>query len=195
MERGENGFGLIELLVVMLILGIVTAMTSSLFAQGTRTFSRETTAVDLHSDVAAAKNIFLDDVSVAGFRPDGAPADPNFGAVTAAGTTLDGIEILADIDSDGDTDRICYRVTGATLERHVQDAAGACPANDWTTLAENVTRFNATFLDADHATVLDDASAPGAFYVQVEITLGTQAKGGPVTRTIFGEVAIRNPDA
>ena len=90
-----SGFTLPELLVTMAVFTIIMGIAGGLFANGARVFSREASAVAHQNDLAAAKNILLDDLSIAGF------------GVTPAGTN----PIVAIDTSTDDTDSITFSAT------------------------------------------------------------------------------------
>ena len=198
----ESGFTLVESLVVLVILRGVLAIATSILASGTVTFSRATTLVELREDLAGAKNVVLDDLSIAGYRPDDlvaagpfvpSPVD-SFQAV-GLGTNLDSVAFWGDVDSNGTTDRVCYDVVAGVLRRSIQAKADACGTVPWDTLATEVQALDLTFLPADRtAAALTQAQvlAGEARYVQVEITIELPAKGGAVTKALRGETAIRN---
>jgi prepilin-type N-terminal cleavage/methylation domain-containing protein len=195
-NRFEDGFTLIELLCAITILGVVLGLTASLFAATTRVFARETLAVELQGDLAGAKNVLLEDLSIAGYSPNPGSLvdDPSdiFTSVTIDGNA-DAVAFLGDIDSDGATEVICYRRSGAFLERVIQDPG---TASNWTNaarLADDVESFDLTFLRADRSLITDPASIEGgeARVVRVELALGA-VRGTKISRTIVGEVAIRN---
>ena len=145
-RRNQAGATVIEHLIVIVIMTIVLAASTSLFAFGTRTFSRETVTVTLQEDMVGAKNIILDELSIAGFRPTELVANgpfPPIGATTILSsadvidvvnpggssslTTFDDLDFRADVDSDQDTDRICYRLVSGQLRRRViEDPAADC---------------------------------------------------------------------
>lgn len=190
----DSGRTLIEVLIVGLVMSIVVGLTASLFAAGTRTFSRETTSVSLHVDLAAAKNVVLDDLSIAGYRPDGFIAGP-FVPITATGGEIDQIAFVGDVDSDGASERICYSVDTRRLVRTVQSALLLCGVGQAETLAEDVESFNVVFYDAGR-NLMDDTAVllnpEDVRYVQVILGVSAVAKGGTITKTISGEVALRN---
>jgi prepilin-type N-terminal cleavage/methylation domain-containing protein len=205
--RRASGYTLLETLVVMIIFAIVLAMTTTFVAGATRVFSRETRAVDLQGDLAGTVSVLLDDLSIAGYGVDAStnPFDPS----TSIGSSLDTVEFLGDIDSDGDADRICYSVTSGALGRSVQEMGQACGTNAAETLATNVQSFDLSFLGqtATNGTTraalteaqtealgkrCASAAPSGPCYIQVRMVVQAAAKGGNVTKTIAGEAAIRN---
>ena len=84
---------MLETLVVVAIFAVVSAALFSVFAATARNFSFSTKTVSLQVDLAASMNIFLDDVSLAGFAGYTStaynPSDPT-GATWGWGTNADG---------------------------------------------------------------------------------------------------------
>ena len=192
--RSDTGLTLVELLVAMTIIGIVLGITTTLFATTTRVFARETLAVELQGDLAGAKNVFLDDVSIAGYSPDGDVDDPSdvFPTVSLA-TNADSVSFIGDINSDGLSELICYRLNGANLERVIQDPGAACNWANARSLADAVESFNLTFLREDRS-VATAAQVTGgeARAVQLSMVVAAPMHGMNISRTITGEVAVRN---
>ena len=211
----QRGATVIEHLVVIVILTIVLAASTSLFSFGTRTFSRETVAVTLQEDMVGAKNMILDELSIAGYRPTELVANgpfPAIGATTILSsadvidvvnpggssglTTFDDLDFRADVDSDQDTDRICYRLVSGQLRRRViEDPALDCSTGTEELLLQNVTGFAVQILDASRNVLtkedVEDGTPSGRF-AQVTLTVQSAVKGGTVRRTARGETAIRN---
>lgn len=210
MKLGARGLSLVESLVVTLLLAGVLALGSSLFAGSTRTFSRETTRVFLQQDLAGAVNMVLDDLSIAGHRPDDLLASPAgayatlppsevFEVVDVSGAT-DTVSFRGDVDSDGTTERVCYRVHTGELTRAVTDVGTSCAAiwadasdDEEEVLLEQVQSFELTFLAGDRSVLAeDDVEAAGARFARVHVVTRLAAKGGDVERSNRGETAIRN---
>jgi prepilin-type N-terminal cleavage/methylation domain-containing protein len=188
----QRGFTIIELLVVVGIVVVILGLTSGLMSDTTFVFSRETATAGIINDLAAAKNVLLDDLSIAGYLKTPATTFVN---VTTAGSS-DAVDFEGDVDSDLSPNRICYRVSGGALQRQATTAGTACAANGWETLVTNVTAFDLSFTDATRTTVLTPAQviAGNAKYARVTITMNTgqTLKGPAIVKSIFGEVALRN---
>ena len=198
-SRSTHGFTLVELLAVVLISVIVFATATRLMMASTRAFTRETANVRIAQDLAAAKNIFLDDMSIAGYAGNGAKLAANavFASVTTQ-TTSDAVTFEGDVNSDGVTERMCYEVSGGSLVRKVVATGAACGTTGFETLVDNVNTFTLTFLDANRA-VIPSASAGNIVngttiphYVRLNLTLGPASAGITASKTIQGEVALRN---
>lgn len=209
----SRGFMLVESLVGMFVFAVVLALSTSLFAFGTRVFSRETSGATLQQDLIGAKNLLLDDLSIAGYRPDDLVASAA-GAFTvldsadvfdevALGSSLDSLDFRGDVDSDGSTNRICYRVLGGSLRRALKSDDSTLCSTVWSdpsddeeeVLLTGVQTFDLAFLDSSRAMVAEadvEDGGPRSRYVQVTLTVQGNVKGGSVSRTARGETAIRN---
>jgi prepilin-type N-terminal cleavage/methylation domain-containing protein len=194
-----SGFTLVELLAVIAISVVVFATSTRLMMASARVFTRETANVRLAQDLAAAKNIFLDDMSIAGYAGNGAKLAANavFVSVTTQ-TTSDAVTFEGDVNSDGATERMCYQISGGNLVRKVVATGTACGTTGFETLVDNVNAFTLTFLDATRA-LIPGASAgsivSGAIvprYVRLTLTLNPGTAGITAAKTIQGEVALRN---
>ncbi len=193
--RMAPGFTLIEALAVTAILGVVLAMTTSVMSMSSQTFAREKTVVSVQQDLAAAKTIFLDDMAIAGYLKTPTTTFPA-GEVTTG--TLSTVSFEGDVDSDGTVDRLCYRVSEGVLQRKkIASGASCSSAGTWESVLGGVTAFTVTFLNSSRATLTDAqvvaGTAPGpAHYADVLLTVQTPAGTSSVTKSIYGEVALRN---
>ena len=168
LERLDSGFSLPELLVTVAILAIVLGGVATLFMGGIRVYSREVSGVTHQNDLAAAKNILLDDLSIAGF---GVASGTNPVVVLDSNTDdTDSIEFLGDIDSDtedatpGVVEKICYDVAGGVLRRSQQPSTGACGSgpDGWQPLASDVTEFNLSFFNVARTPIATDSNVTTA---------------------------------
>ena len=193
--RDSRGFALVELLAAVAILGVVLAMTTSVMSLTSQTLARETSIVSAQQDIAAAKKVFLDDMSVAGYLTTPTSTFPS-GEVTTG--TLSAVGFEGDVDSDGTVDRLCYQVSGGVLQRKKITSGSSCSSTGtWENLAGNVTAFTVTFLNSSRTTLTDAqviaGTSPGpVHYVDVLLTTQTTIGASTLTRSIYGEVALRN---
>jgi prepilin-type N-terminal cleavage/methylation domain-containing protein len=195
-----GGFTLIELLVVTIIIGAVFATATRLMMVSTLTYARESATVKIQQDLAAAKNVFLDDMSIAGYT---ATPSTTFESVTTQ-TSSDAVTFRGDVDSSGGAfaDRICYQLSGGALQRKVElggaSAPAACGSTGFETLVDNVGVFTLTFLDGTRATIpsssvsgiLDGSANPR--YIDLLMTISRTVGSATISKTINGEVALRN---
>jgi len=189
------GFTLVEALAATAILGVLLAMTTTVMSMSTQTFARERTIVGAQDDLATAKTLFLDDMSIAGYLTTATNTFPSGGVTTG---TLSTVSFEGDIDSDGAVDRLCYQVSGGVLQRKKITSGSSCSsAGTWENLIGNVTAFTLTFLNSSRTTLTDAqvvaGTSPGpARYVDVLLTVQAQGGAVTVTKSIYGETALRN---
>jgi prepilin-type N-terminal cleavage/methylation domain-containing protein len=198
--RKAGGFTLIELLVATALLTGVVATATKLMMASTLSFARENATVKVQQDLAAAKNILLDDLSIAGYT---ATPSTTFESVTTQ-SAADAVTFRGDVDSSGGShpDRICYRLTGGALQRKVvlggAAAPAACGSTGFETLIDDVSAFTLTFLDGSRtkippssvSEIIDGSADPR--YVQLLMTIHQTVRGATISKTIHGEVALRN---
>jgi prepilin-type N-terminal cleavage/methylation domain-containing protein len=195
-----DGFTLIELLAVLIVIGVVFATATRLMMASTVHYARENTTVRVAQDLAAAKNIFDDDMSIAGYT---ATPSTTFESVTTQ-TSSDAVTFLGDVDSSGGSfpDRICYQLSGGRLQRKVvlggASAPAACGTTGFETLVDDVSVFTLTFLDTTRTTIpasnvagiLDGTANPR--YVDLQLTINRSVGAATISKTVSGEVALRN---
>ena len=189
-----------------------------LFASGVKVFTREVTAVTQQNDLAAAKSVLLDDLSIAGYG-----VGPTTNPIAVADSTTDNtdsIEILGDTDStfeeDGIIERICYDVSGGDLRRSLQPSGSACGSGPggWQVLASDVIEFNLAFFNSARTPSTSDTDVTTAglqcwppppvvgvvptpvpnttCYIRVTLTARETIRQQVVQRRLTGEAAIRN---
>jgi prepilin-type N-terminal cleavage/methylation domain-containing protein len=195
-----GGFTLVELLAVTFIMGAVLATATRIMMASTRNYARESTTVQVEQDLAAARNVFDDDMSIAGYA---ATPSTTFESVTTQ-TSADSVTFRGDIDSSGGSfaDRICYQLSGGSLQRKVvlggASAPAACGTTGFETLVDDVSLFTLRFLDASRtvipagnvAGILDGTANPR--YVALQLTINRSVGSGAIAKTVAGEVALRN---
>lgn len=180
------------------LLTIIGALTSSMVTANLHSFSRETSVSGLQRDLASAHDVLLDETMMAGYSPDGLAG--TFGTFTAVttGTTSDEVQFIADIDSDGDSERILYQTNAdGELLRAVSEWNGS----SWDSpvsavLAADVEAFTLTFLDENRATLTASQVTSGgtgvARFLRISMSAETEIHQETNTRALTGEVSFRN---
>jgi prepilin-type N-terminal cleavage/methylation domain-containing protein len=201
-RRGKacGGFTLIELLAALIVIGVVFATATQLMMASTLHYARENTTVRVEQDLAAAKNIFDDDMSIAGYT---ATPSTTFESVTTQ-TSSDAVTFLGDVDSSGGSfpDRICYQLSGGSLQRKVvlggASAPAACGTTGFETLVDDVSVFTLTFLDTTR-TIIPASNVAGILdgsansrYVGLQLTINRSVGSATISKTVTGAVALRN---
>ncbi|MDD5529072.1 MAG: prepilin-type N-terminal cleavage/methylation domain-containing protein [bacterium] len=115
----KKGLTLVELLVTLVILGIVITSAISLQLHNQRLYKRETSLIDLRTNVRGALDIMVEDLRSAGFNPEEAAAPAFTPGVVDAQSNL--IWIRTDADTDGVYDigeEIGYSISGGNLYKN-----------------------------------------------------------------------------
>ena len=142
--RDVGGFTLVELMVSMAIGLAVLAAIAGTFTAQTRQNSAEEQIGQMQQNVRGALDLMIREIQMAGYKPAGGSFN---GIQTSTATTL---RIKLDLDSsgvetDGTTDDISYSFDSSTglITRTLNNTSSGA------TLADNVTAFSFTYLDAN----------------------------------------------
>ena len=96
-ENKERGFTLIELLIAMALALIVITSLSSAFISQRKTYAVQEQITAMTQDARAALDMISREVKMAGYDPTGA-------GIVGIPYDTDQIEIIADLNGDGETD-------------------------------------------------------------------------------------------
>jgi len=142
--KDVGGFTLVELMVSMAIGLAVLAAIAGTFTAQTRQNSAEEQIGQMQQNVRGALDLMIREIQMAGYKPAGGSFN---GIQTSTATTL---RIKLDLDSsgvetDGTTDDISYSFDSSTglITRTLNNPGSSA------TLADNVTAFLFTYLDAN----------------------------------------------
>jgi hypothetical protein len=189
-DSGTGTIGAVAILFALAILGpfafrwVGAASTQSLLSEE-----------EITDGLFGAHDVFLDDVMLAGYSPDGLARDLGAFPSFAPGDSGDRVQFIADLDSDGTSDLVTYEVRGGSLVRTVESRNG----DRWEkissdTLADGVVGFHLRFLGADGTELPADAvaaRASAARAVRLSLELAGMALDDPVER-LTGEMPLRN---
>jgi Tfp pilus assembly protein PilW len=203
-----SGFTLIEFLVVTLLLSSVVGVSVALVSATTKVAARETASASVNEGLALGKHLILDDLSNAGYpgtvfntgstTPITALSPTFIAATVTTGTTADTVAFEGDVDpSIVGVERVCYQLSGAppaALLRKVTSVGTPCGTTGFESLLTNIQAFTLIFLNSSRtALTASQVTASNATrYVDLKITQQVSAGAGSVSKTIYGEVAIRN---
>lgn len=164
------GFTLMELLVAMTISLVVLAGVAKTFTVQTRQNSAEEQVAQMQQNVRGALDLMVREIQMAGYKPAGGTFN---GIETSTATTL---RIKLDLNASGNetddtTDDITYSFDAATglLTRTLNNPGSAA------VLADNVTAFTFTYLDANGASTTTNTAVRK---ISVDVTVRT-AKPDP----------------
>ena len=192
--RDWRGITLIEVRVVTAILGVVLAMTTA-------------SCLDVEPNLRSRKDGCE---RSAGHRrgQDHLPRrhvdhevfvtpTTTFPASGVTTGTLSTVSFEGDVDSDGTVDRLCYQVSSGVLQRKkIASGANCADTGTWESLVGGVTAFTVTFLNSSQtvAGCTGDRRhlAGPARYVDVLLTVQAAGGASTITKSIYGEVALRN---
>lgn len=152
--KNASGFTLIELMVSMTISLVVLAAIAGSFTVQNRQNSAEEQIGQMQQNVRGALDLMMREIQMAGYKPVGGTFN---GIETSAATTL---RIKLDLDSsgletDGTTDDISYSFDNSTglITRTLNNTGSSA------TLADNITAFSFTYLDANGASTTTNTAA------------------------------------
>jgi type IV pilus assembly protein PilW len=146
LRKQIHGFTLVELMVSMTISLVVLAAIAGTFTVQTRQNSAEEHLGQMQQNVRGALDLMIREIQMAGYKPAGGTFN---GIQTSTATTL---RIKLDLDSSGlatdaATDDISYTFDASTgvITRTLNNGGSSA------TLADNITAFSFTYLDANGA--------------------------------------------
>ncbi|MDH3886240.1 MAG: prepilin-type N-terminal cleavage/methylation domain-containing protein [Desulfobacterales bacterium] len=188
--ESKSGFTLIELTVVIAIMSIVLGAIFSVFAATNRSATNNEVIAEVMQNLRISIDFMEQDIRMAGLdRFDSA----NAGIEAATATNL---RFTADRNMDGalndSIERITYLYDAAN--NRLRQCLWEGTLNDWQTLAENVTNFQFSYLDADDnllAFPIADLNQIRTVVVSISVEQPS-GRSGPVERTINKRILCRN---
>jgi prepilin-type N-terminal cleavage/methylation domain-containing protein len=186
----KSGFTLIELVVVMAIMSIVLGAIYSVFAATNRSTTNNEVIAEVMQNLRSSTDFMEQDIRMAGLD--------RFGSANAGieAATADNLRFTADRNMDGalndNIERITYFYDAANSR--LRQCLWEGTLNDWQTVAENVTNFQFSYLDADD-NLLAFPIADLSEIRTVVVSMSIQQPAGrsePVERTINKRILCRN---
>ncbi|MGH7409795.1 MAG: PilW family protein, partial [Candidatus Methylomirabilis sp.] len=173
--RGQAGFSLAEILMATAISSVVLLALYLLYDINQVTFLRGEQQADLQQNARIAMDRIVRELRLAGFYPENPPVIPPVCPTAIQSATATGIRFVADVDSDGATERVEYTRDPACTpncaadppkirrERWLPPAGPTCTswsvAGGAKSFAERVTTLAFTYYDANN-NCLGGAAAP-----------------------------------
>jgi prepilin-type N-terminal cleavage/methylation domain-containing protein len=199
--RGVQGFTLVELLIVVVLAGLLGAVTLDLFRTQNRLFRDQNRVVEVEQNLRAGLDLMLRELRNAGVQDQLAVyADaPGIAVADSNGVRLKQ-DLRSDLSSSGSPDGdvtdadedVEYAFTRAdsTLWRRTRGADGD---SGLLPVANYVTRLRLTYFNADgDSLAFPIAGAALRDIRRVHIELTGAVPGGPSTAVIESDVAPRN---
>jgi prepilin-type N-terminal cleavage/methylation domain-containing protein len=186
----KNGFTLIELAVVIAIMSIVLGAIYSVFAATNRSTTNNEVIAEVMQNLRTSIDFMEQDIRMAGLDRF---VSANAGIEAATAVNL---RFTADRNMDGvlndNLERITYFYD--TANKRLRQCLWEGTLNDWQTVAENVTNFQFSYMDADDnllAFPIADLSEIRSVVVSMSIEQPA-GRSEPVERTINKRILCRN---
>jgi prepilin-type N-terminal cleavage/methylation domain-containing protein len=205
----SHGFTLIELLVVAAVAGVLLAGFTAFYLSQQRAVRHHQIEIETSQELRTALEQISRDLRSArkdityDFNASPPPTPVPVGRPTFVTADTSNVEFTLDandngvVDADGTGPNLIgllehkgYRWNGSTLEQY--DAS--VNANNWVSLAENVSAFTLTYRDCTQAILAAPVASPNNIKsIDILITVSRPVIGGlPVLRTESESVQLRN---
>ena len=192
--HGGRGFTLTEGLIAISLSTFILITVLMIYDSNQKTYVRGEANMDVQQNIRVALGQIIYDVRLAGYDPSNAigaqTSRPKQPLQPVAGTGLDTAELrlIADVDEDGTTDCVAYRLSNNQILRRVTPwvssdctfTATESPA------AENITARTFTYFTGPGTTTTTDPAQ--ARRVRVVITGGNAAMGTSFTAESEGSL-------
>ncbi len=185
----QNGFTLLEALIMSSIFVIVLFAVYTSFESGQKTVTWGETKAEVQQTARVAMGMMANEIRTAGYDPSNAITLLPTTAVQAANPNT--VTFIGDVDGDNITDQVTYRLQGTQVIRDFSSWNGAAfpapPAPDQ--LADGVSALTFAYFDGN-----DNPTAILAGIRRITIGLTTQAPAGgkPETFPLVMDVRLRN---
>ena len=179
----ENGFTMIELLLVIGVISILLGAIFSWFDNTGRFYKNENTKAGTQQSTRFGMETLIQDIQLAGLNPLGVPGA---GLIVATATA---IQIASDLNFDGDFsdpfENTTYALNGSRLEQ--TNHLGA------ETLVDNVSSLGFTYFDGNGALIPEPVNIPDIRSVGISLTQTRDSgQGKEISRTYRTRIRCRN---
>ncbi len=188
--ENKNGFTLIELAVVIAIMSIVLGAIYSVFAATNRSTTNNEVIAEVMQNLRTSIDFMEQDIRMAGLDRFGS-ANAGIEAATATNLRFTADRNMDDVLNDN-IERITYFYDAAN--NRLRQCLWEGTLDDWQTVAENVTNFQFSYMDADDnllAFPIADLSEIRTVVVSMSIEQPA-GRSEPVARTINKRILCRN---
>jgi len=190
-----NGFGMIELMVTMALIGIVTGAIYGIFVSSNRSYHTQERIAETQQRLRLGLEFMTRELRMAGFDPLGNASD----AVDGAGAgikvaTANKIRFTSDTDMDGvleeaNAERVTYEYNSGNMQLRRCLYEGTA-SELWHTLVDGVSALNFTYLDEDGAVT---ATLANIRTVTISMTCeGMDIQGNAFSRSATKQIRCRN---
>lgn len=188
--ENKNGFTLIEVAVVIAIMSIVLGAIYSVFAATNRSTTNNEVIAEVMQNLRTSIDFMEQDIRMAGLDRFGS-ANAGIEAATATNLRFTADRNMDDVLNDN-IERITYFYDAAN--NRLRQCLWEGTLDDWQTVAENVTNFQFSYMDADDnllAFPIADLSEIRTVVVSMSIEQPA-GRSEPVKRTINKRILCRN---
>lgn len=188
--ENKKGFTLIELTVVIAIMSIVLGAIYSVFAATNRSTTNNEVIAEVMQNLRTSIDFMEQDIRMAGLDRFGS-ANAGIEAATATNLRFTADRNMDDVLNDN-IERITYFYDAAN--NRLRQCLWEGTLDDWQTVAENVTNFQFSYMDADDnllAFPIADLSEIRTVVVSMSIEQPA-GRSEPVARTINKRILCRN---
>lgn len=188
--ENKKGFTLIELTVVIAIMSIVLGAIYSVFAATNRSTTNNEVIAEVMQNLRTSIDFMEQDIRMAGLDRFGS-ANAGIEAATATNLRFTADRNMDDVLNDN-IERITYFYDAAN--NRLRQCLWEGTLDDWQTVAENVTNFQFSYMDADDnllAFPIADLSEIRTVVVSMSIEQPA-GRSEPVKRTINKRILCRN---
>ena len=188
--ENKNGFTLIELVVVIAIMSIVLGAIYSVFAATNRSTTNNEVIAEVMQNLRTSIDFMEQDIRMAGLDRFGS-ANAGIEAATATNLRFTADRNMDDVLNDN-IERITYFYDAAN--NRLRQCLWEGTLDDWQTVAENVTNFQFSYMDADdNLLAFPIADLTEIRTVVVSMSIEQPAgRSEPVARTINKRILCRN---